>query len=265
MRYEPAAPNHAEPESLRGAVRIAIITYSITLILLAAIVGARSVSAGQITPDSTLIRVEALAPSVWLSVPTHKAPLPRYEAFAEEAVGLAVPTTGDSRISLRDPILYTTAWHIVGMGALLSMDRQATGFEPVRFRNVIRAMTKPPVWDHDNWYTNYIGHPVWGSETYLSVRRDGYSRTESLLFSTASSVAWEYWIEGWAEQPSIQDLLFTSTLGAVLGELRFYAARGLVRTDAWWSGPLLIAVDPFRGITNLTGLRIDLGMSIRPH
>lgn len=167
-----------------------------------------------------------------------------------------------ARTGLRDPIVYTMAWQIVGIGLLLSMDREATGFLPASPRNVIKGMTSAPVWDPDNWYTNYVGHPIWGSESYLVVRRSGYSRAESFLFSTASSVVWEYGVESWVEHPSIQDLLATSTLGSVLGEVRYRAVRSLAKSEAWWARPLLYTVDPFRSVYRLTGLRIK--MDVRP-
>jgi hypothetical protein len=169
------------------------------------------------------------------------------------------------RPGLRDAVVYTTAWHVVGMGLLLSLDPEATGFEPPHIRNVVRAVTSPPVWDDDEWFTNYIGHPLWGSETYLAVRRDGYSRWESFLFSTAASVVWEVAIEGWAEQPSIQDLLLTSTVGSLLGEVRYRMIASLAQQDGTWAKVALVVVDPLRNLTNLTGLQVGVGVALRPH
>jgi hypothetical protein len=109
-------------------------------------------------------------------------------------------------------------------------DRSAgpDGFRPglATFR---QAYTKPPVWDRDGWVVNYVGHPVSGMQTYLLERNHGSSRTRSFVFSTAASVGWEYGIEAWAEQPSIQDLLVTSTVGSVLGELSYRATHSMLR------------------------------------
>jgi hypothetical protein len=102
------------------------------------------------------------------------------------------------------------------------------GFRPglATFR---QAYTRPPVWDRDGWVVNYVGHPVSGMQTYLLERNHGSSRTRSFVFSTAASIGWEYGIEAWAEQPSIQDLLITSTAGSVLGELSYRATHSMLR------------------------------------
>ncbi len=85
--------------------------------------------------------------------------------------------------------------------------------------NYRRAFTNPPVWDHDNWLYNYLGHPVTGAIHYNILRSQDVKPHFSFLYSTAQSVIWEYLIESSQEQPSIQDLLVTSTAGTVLGEI----------------------------------------------
>jgi hypothetical protein len=107
-------------------------------------------------------------------------------------------------------------------------DRDA-GFEGPQFSNVRRAFTSPPVWDEDEWLVNLVGHPLVGMHTYLLDRNAGASPLRSFLLSTAASVGWEYVIESWAEQPSIQDLLFTSTIGSVLGEANYRLTQRLRR------------------------------------
>jgi hypothetical protein len=81
--------------------------------------------------------------------------------------------------------------------------------------------------------------------TYLTVRNMGASRGRSFLFSSVASIGWEYVFEAWAEQPSIQDLLVTSTVGSMLGEAVFqftrYLLRGGLRT---WEKVVLTVVNP---------------------
>lgn len=88
--------------------------------------------------------------------------------------------------------------------------------------NLKRAYTNPPVWDGDKWWVN-AGHPLAGAIYYNMVRSQGATPLQSFLFSTFQSVAWEYGIEAIAEQPSIQDLLSTSPVGALIGELQHQA------------------------------------------
>lgn len=84
-----------------------------------------------------------------------------------------------------------------------------------------RAYTTAPVWDHDPFYWNYIVHPITGSWVYLMERNHGRAPMRGFLLSTAASVGWEYGFEAVIEQPSIQDLLVTSTVGSLLGELSY--------------------------------------------
>ena len=87
------------------------------------------------------------------------------------------------------------------------------------------AWTKPPVFDKDPWTVNYLGHPYFGAQFYLSQRNYGESPLYSFLFSTFMSTAFEYFIESWSEQPSINDLIVTPVVGSILGEGIFLATQ----------------------------------------
>ncbi|HSE59291.1 MAG TPA: DUF3943 domain-containing protein [Nitrospiraceae bacterium] len=89
------------------------------------------------------------------------------------------------------------------------------------------AWTKPPVIDKDREIVNYAGHPYFGMSFYLSQRNFGESPLRSFLFSTAMSTAFEYFVESWAERPSIQDLIITPIVGSILGELVFRATLAM--------------------------------------
>jgi hypothetical protein len=79
-----------------------------------------------------------------------------------------------------------------------------------------------PVWDNDNWFINYVGHPVSGAWYYTMARNDGLSIQESAIVSVLmSTFVWEYGYEAFAEVPSIQDLIFTPLFGSILGEGMF--------------------------------------------
>ena len=81
------------------------------------------------------------------------------------------------------------------------------------------AFSRAPVWDEDEWVTNWVLHPWWGMWVYQTERNYGESPLRSFLVATAHSVAFEYIVEAWTENPSIQDLLSTSPIGALMGEL----------------------------------------------
>ncbi len=93
----------------------------------------------------------------------------------------------------------------------------------------VASWTHAPTWnDGDPWTTNYLGHPIMGSLLYLFSRQTGHEPLRAFVSATVASLVWEYALEGWFEQPSAPDLLVTSTLGSVLGELRWRATRRLV-------------------------------------
>ena len=94
-------------------------------------------------------------------------------------------------------------------------------------RHVRYAFTRAPIWDDDPYYWNYIIHPVTGSWVYLMERNHARSAMRGFLLSTAASVGWEYGFETIMQQPSIQDLLVTSTVGSLLGELSYKATLAM--------------------------------------
>ena len=130
--------------------------------------------------------------------------------------------------------------------ALFPPSNWSGGIAPsaTRFRS---AFTAPPVWDDgDPWFTNYVAHPIMGSLLYTAARRSNYGPVGSFLFATAGSTLWEYGVESWFEQPSWSDLLMTSTTGAVIGEVRWWARQRLLRggRPGFWGQLGLAFADP---------------------
>jgi hypothetical protein len=81
-----------------------------------------------------------------------------------------------------------------------------------------------PVVDKDDWFINYIGHPLSGMAYHVRARKAGLNKWESFGFSVfMSTVFWEYGLEAFAETPSIQDLIITPIVGSLMGELAFSA------------------------------------------
>lgn len=87
------------------------------------------------------------------------------------------------------------------------------------------AWTKPPVFDKDGNGVNYLGHPYFGANYYLSQRNLGESPLYSFLFSVFCSTFFEYMLESWSERPSINDLIVTPVVGSVLGEFVHVATQ----------------------------------------
>jgi hypothetical protein len=86
------------------------------------------------------------------------------------------------------------------------------------------------------------------------VRNRDYGPIESFLFATAVSVGWEYLFEAWVERPSTQDLLVTSPIGSLQGELRFQMRRRIARWNpSVGRNALLILVDPVEALHRYIG------------
>jgi hypothetical protein len=114
-----------------------------------------------------------------------------------------------------------------------------------------RAYTQPPVWDTDHYYWNYVIHPMTGSWIYLMERNHGRSPIRGFLLSTAASIGWEYGFEALIEQPSIQDLIVTSPVGSLIGELSYRATLAMKRNG--FNGVervVLTVINPAYVVTN---------------
>ena len=123
-----------------------------------------------------------------------------------------------------------TSLAIVGVGVYALAPSDFTGVAKGKakddaWNNFKDAWTKPPVFDKDGATVNYLGHPYFGALYYLSQRNYGESPLYSFLFSSFTSACYEYFIESWAERPSVQDLFITPIVGSILGELVFQATQ----------------------------------------
>lgn len=192
-------------------------------------------------------------------------------AAAVMAITLSVES-GDSRAdpsdvprseatsSLSIPVVHS-AVVLAGMRTSLSL-LWPEPFHPFRFtRNQAQfreSYRLPPQFDGgrsifesdgDPWTINVIGHGLFGSEIYLRFRQCGQSPVGALAATTVASTLWEYGIEAFHKRPSTFDLIWTPTVGALLGEGRWQLYRFL-RGDGrdrprGGRAVLLFVVDPF--------------------
>jgi len=73
----------------------------------------------------------------------------------------------------------------------------------------------------------------------ISQRNYGESPLRSFLFSTIMSTGFEYFIESWSEQPSINDLILTPVVGSILGEGIFLATQEM-RKDGFTTAEKIV-------------------------
>jgi len=122
-----------------------------------------------------------------------------------------------------------------------------------------------PIWDQDDLWINWIGHPVSGAWYYTLARGNGLDPFESFLYSTfLSTFVWEYGYESFAEIPSLQDLILTPVIGSVLGEYMYYLEMKIDKNygEVWGSRTLgsisYFFINPFgnmaQGVENLLGI-----------
>ena len=122
---------------------------------------------------------------------------------------------------------------------------------PVILSQYQSTFTKPPVFDHDLWYINYVGHSYQGAYYYNSIRSQGATVFQSSLFCLGQSFLWEYLWEGGIEQPSIQDLIVTPVFGILLGELSHVATLRMSKDGyTGFEKVLICIINPSFAINN---------------
>jgi hypothetical protein len=172
---------------------------------------------GEALPERSELRWEPLAP----------APDPR-----EPLRGVRNANAPYGRKFWRGLYLITGAEIASGL-ILAAMPKESTNWDEDPFDHALSnfgdAWTKLPVWDPDMAFHNWFGHPYAGAFYYNMMRSQGGTVRQSFAFSVLHSVMWEYGLEAFAEQPSIQDLVATPFIGAVVGELFHRWSVAIVR------------------------------------
>ncbi len=127
-----------------------------------------------------------------------------------------------------------------------------------------------PVWDEDEFFINYVGHPLSGAWYYTMARNDGLSPFGSFMYSVfVSSIVWEYGYEAFAEIPSIQDLISTPVIGSLMGEYMYYLEseidknHGAILSSKYLGNFAYFAIDPLGNIANSIGGFFDISLTMR--
>ena len=81
-------------------------------------------------------------------------------------------------------------------------------------------------WDQDGIEINAFRHPVHGSLFYLIARANGMSIGESSLYTLGGTWMWEIFCE--AEEPSINDMVYTPFGGVTIGETVWRSGKCLL-------------------------------------
>jgi hypothetical protein len=134
----------------------------------------------------------------------------------------------------------------INMGVLYALPRSFTNWKSRSpsdmVKNFGRAWTTLPVIDKDDWYVNLVGHPYAGAYYYNALRSQGGTPLQSFLFSSVQSAIWEYGVESFAEQPSINDLIITPIVGSFVGELAHQATIKMRRGKFTLAEKIIVTV-----------------------
>lgn len=147
----------------------------------------------------------------------------RYSVLVEDTVYLVIPTIAVMGVLWVSPESVSN-W---------SDDDKATSFNGLLEKWKDNVIREGPRMDPDDILINVVGHPYFGSAYYIHARHYGYSRVESLVYSfCVSTFVYEYGIEGFAENPSIQDIFITPLGGYILGELLLPLEKEILKNDS---------------------------------
>lgn len=118
-------------------------------------------------------------------------------------------------------------------------------------------LRRGPVRDKDDWFINYVGHPISGAAYYTLARHHHLTPMESFGYSVLmSTFFWEYGFEAFAEVPSYQDLIITPVVGSILGEMFFQWEQRIKENDGELLGSkrvgklAMVVLNPMGSLSN---------------
>lgn len=155
------------------------------------------------------------------------------------------------------------------MAVLYALPEDFTGWDRDDLKNIgskydKNILERKTVWDPDDAFFNFFGHPYVGAVYYIAARKSGYNEFKSFLFSFGmSTFFWEMGVEAFAEAPSIQDIVITPGAGAILGEYLYNLEGKIIRNDGkvgnskFLGKTALLFIDPIGSLANAMGYKDD--------
>ncbi|WP_413557670.1 DUF3943 domain-containing protein [Bdellovibrio sp. HCB209] len=175
-----------------------------------------------------------------LCVPDNQKPIATVTVLSESSevqwqreLNIKAATSTDKNIITATRNVALAALGIAGL--LYIMPESFTNWDKDEMKNLgknwEKNIRKGPHMDKDDWMINYIGHPYSGAAYYQVARNEGITAMGSFGYSVLmSTFFWEFGVEAFAEQPSIQDLFATPILGSIIGEI-FYRAELKIKAN----------------------------------
>ncbi len=177
------------------------------------------------------------------------------------------PEENQAKLWYQTKVTFGLALGVLGVIALLPESVSKWDKSEIRpIKKWWNNLKSGPVWDTDEWYINYIGHPYFGSVYYVMARSSGYNQWNSFVYSfLMSTFLYEYGIEAMCEPPSIQDIIITPIGGWLYGEWAYQKKLKILDNDSEVMGSkalgstALFLLDPVGNISQWIGGDSDEG------
>ncbi|MGH7392996.1 MAG: DUF3943 domain-containing protein, partial [Candidatus Rokuibacteriota bacterium] len=134
----------------------------------------------------------------------------------------------------------------------------------------VRHVQHPEI-DTDSWFVNYVTHPYFGATYYIRARERGFGEFSSFVYSAFASTLYEFGVEAFFEEPSIQDLIVTPIGGTLVGMFLFEPLRRRIRAKPelkWYDRVALVLTDPIGAMNGvferLLGIKSDVRVGVKP-
>ena len=166
------------------------------------------------------------------------ADFPRGEESSLE-FELAWSTDTPDRDGLKRDTWYFLGYQVAAIGILYAMPESVTGWTDEQKSNYSISdwwnnVTNPGC-DSDDFFINYVTHPYWGAAYYVRASERGYDSRGAFWYSVLLSSLYEFGAEALFEEPSVQDLIITPTVGSLVGYY-FMGVRNDIRAQSALSG-----------------------------
>jgi hypothetical protein len=152
---------------------------------------------------------------------------------------LAWSTDTPDRDGLKRDTWYFLGYQVAAIGILYAMPESITGWTDEQKSNYSISdwwnnVTNPGC-DSDDFFINYVTHPYWGAAYYVRASERGYDSRGAFWYSVLLSSLYEFGAEALFEEPSVQDLIITPTVGSLVGYY-FMGVRNDIRAQSALSG-----------------------------
>jgi len=152
---------------------------------------------------------------------------------------LAWSTDTPDRDGLNRDTWYFLGYQVAAIGILYVMPESVSGWTDEQksnygFSDWWNNVTNPGC-DSDDFFINYVTHPYWGAAYYVRASERGYDSRGAFWYAVLLSSLYEFGAEALFEEPSVQDLIVTPTVGSLVGHY-FMGVRNNVRAQSASNG-----------------------------